>query len=210
MAEGKARISIPDHGNFPRPADTKPFFRAVNVNGVRKGFRLERSYWSALEKMSDDARMTLGQFVGSVIENHGDSKNLSSVLRVAVTEWQASRLDDLMSKATGESILKGLNACPSPVFVLSGTRQLRGYNAAFLRYVRANFVFDDDHPVTTSLKLQIDISTADLIKRLKETNEAYVTIGFVIGMDNRRVRGRINATLAASWDEELIVGYVVS
>lgn len=189
---------------------TEPFFRAVNINGSRKGFRLEKIYWAALESLSAEAGLSLGEFIGRIEDRYPKAKNLSSVLRVFVTNSFAVHLADMRQRASAETILKGLNACPSPVFVLSGARQLRGYNAAFLRYVRSNFVFDDDHPVTSSLKLQIDISTADLIKRLKESTEGFLTIGFVIGMDNRRVRGRINAMLAPSWKEELIVGYVVS
>ena len=187
-----------------------PFFRAVNVNGKRKGFRLEKSYWTALERLSAEDGIAVGEFIGRIADRYPDSRNLSSVLRVFVTDKLGRKLDALRAKASAEAVLKGINACPSPVFVLSGTRQLRGYNGAFLRYVRANFVFEDDHPVSNSLRLQIDMSTADLIKRLKEANEGFVTIGFVIGMENRRVRGQINAMLAPSWKEDLIVGYVIS
>jgi predicted DNA-binding ribbon-helix-helix protein len=188
----------------------EPIFRALNVNGRRKGFRLEKSYWIALEKLSAEAGLTLGQYIGQIAGQHPGAKNLSSVLRVVVADNLAENLQRLRKRASTEAILQSINACPSPVFVLSGARQLRGYNPAFLRYVRANFVFDDDHPVTSSLRLQIDIGTADLVQRLKETSEGFLTIGFVIGMDNRRVRGRINVILAPSWNEELIVGYVIS
>lgn len=195
------------------PADdgpAAPFFRAINVDGKRKGFRLEKSYWMALEKLSAEEGISAGEFIGRIADRYPGSRNLSSLLRVFVVDSLGRKLDELRAKASAEALLKGINACPSPVFVLSGARQLRGYNAAFLRYVRANFVFEDDHPVSNSLRLQIDMSTADLIKRLKEANEGFVTIGFVIGMENRRVRGRINAMLAPSWREDLIVGYVIS
>ncbi len=207
---GKGKDAAASDASPQGDAIAEPFFRALNVNGKRKGFRLERSYWIALEKLSAEAGLTLGRYIGQIADRHPDSKNLSSILRVIVVNSLAESLEGLRKKASTESILQAINACPSPAFVLSGTRQLRGYNAAFLRYVRANFVFDEDHPVTSSLRLQIDISTADLVQRLKETSEGFLTIGFVIGMDNRRVRGRINVILAPSWNEELIVGYVVS
>lgn len=210
MARDKVKAVSARQAKSVHDAPATPFFRAVNVNGKRKGFRLEKSYWTALEKLSAEAGMSLGEFIGRIEERHRDTRNLSSMLRVFAVESLGRKLSDLRDKASPEAILKGINACPSPVFVLSGARQLRGHNAAFLRYVRSNFIFEDDQPVSSSLRLQIDMSTADLIARLKETNEGFLTVGFAIGMDNRRVRGRINALLAPSWNEELIVGYIIS
>ncbi|MDN3721851.1 hypothetical protein QW131_28460 [Roseibium salinum] len=97
-----------------------------------------------------------------------------------------------------------------PFFALSASRKLRYTNQAFLKYVRNNFVGADTQAPDASLRLQIDTPMEDLITRLQQGRNQPITVGFAIGLNERRVRGSINALLAPEWQHQTILGFVVS
>ena len=188
----------------------EPFFRAVNAQGTRKGLRLERDFWSLLEMISREENITIGDIVATISAGEVDTGNLTSAVRVFVAHWLNTRLSgfrELMSPAAVNGLV---NACPTPAFALSAMRQLRFQNAAFQRYVRMAMPTEETDQVERKLRLQFDMNMDELLHQLRDDGRPFVPLGFAIGVNDRRVRGRLNAILAPSWDEEMIIGYVIA
>ncbi|MFZ2101461.1 MAG: ribbon-helix-helix domain-containing protein [Oricola sp.] len=188
----------------------EPFFRAINARGTRKGLRLERDFWSLLEMISREENMTVGDIVATISAGEVDTGNLTSAVRVFVAHWLNTRLSgfrELMSPAAVNGLV---NACPTPAFALSAMRQLRFQNPAFQRYVRMAMPSEETDQMERKLRLQFDMNMDDLLHQLRDDGRPFVPLGFAIGVNDRRVRGRLNAILAPSWDEEMIIGYVIA
>lgn len=190
--------------------DGEPFFRAVSASGKRHGLRLERDYWSMLEAIAKEEKVSLGDIVGAIEENARNMGNLTSAVRVFVARWLDGRLRGLRQRMSPTAVNSLVNACPSPAFALSATRQLRFHNPAFLRYIRMTMPSEEVEQVERRLRLQIDMNMDDLLNELREAKRAFVSMGFAIGVNDRRVRGRLNAVLAPSWSEDMIIGYVIT
>lgn len=190
--------------------NTEPFFRAVSADGKRRGLRLERDYWSLLDMIAREQNVSVGDIVSAIEAGGKDAGNLTSAVRVFVARWLEERLRSLRERMSPSAVNGLVNACPSPAFALSAARQLRFHNAAFLRYIRMTMPSEEVDQVERRLRLQIDMNMDDLLRELRETDRAFVALGFAIGINERRVRGRLNAVLAPSWTEDMIIGYVMT
>jgi predicted DNA-binding ribbon-helix-helix protein len=192
------------HGGF------EPLFRALTVGRRRRGVRLEREFWDILEFMMQERNQSFAQLVEPLEEAFPDSRNLTSLLRVACASWLKSELNSLRQRTSVQEITKVVDACPAPAFILSSTRRLHFYNTAFLRFVRSQFSALEPTVINKGLRLQIDIATGDLIEKLRKSEERFITLGFVIGLESRRVRGQMNAVLAPTGEDNMIIGYVIA
>lgn len=198
----------------PRPPsrnasdDATGFFRAVAVDGKRHGIRLERAFWSTLDLLSREAGRTIPDIIRELEAAHPDAANLTALLRVKSVNWLSGELGRLR-EATSPARIRGLVlANPSPTFSLSESRKIHAVNPPFLAYLRSHFAMRGAEAGADAFRLQLDINPTELIARLQQT-ETYVQVGFVIGFEERRVRGRINALLAPCWSEHLIIGHVI-
>jgi predicted DNA-binding ribbon-helix-helix protein len=191
-------------------AGAEPFFRAVTADGKRRGMRLEREFWTLLEKVGREESATVGEIVAMIEASGIKSTNLTSAVRVFVAQWLEYRLGGLREKMSPAVVNGLINACPSPAFALSATRQLRFHNPAFLRFIRMNMPSEEMDQMERNLRLQIDMHMEDLLAALREGDRTMVPLGFAIGVNERRVRGRLNAVLAPCWNEDMIIGYVIT
>lgn len=192
--------------NFDPKADPDElFFRAVSTDGERKGLRLERVFWGILERAAAEQSMTLADIVKLQSENG----NLSSHMRTYAAKWALKNIESLRLAASFNQFARNLNACTSPAFAISVDKKLRAFNPAFLQYVRRHLPTEDVESTPRNLRLQIDTAANDLIAQLKADTDAVVVVGFTFGINERRVRGRLNAILAPVWNEELIAAYVI-
>jgi predicted DNA-binding ribbon-helix-helix protein len=206
-----ARPSATDGlGSLAEALNTEPFFRAVSADGKRKGLRLERDYWSLLDMIAREENVSIGDIVSAIETGGQNASNLTSAVRVFVAHWLDERLSGLRGRMSPSAVNGLVNACPSPAFALSAARQLRFHNPAFLRYIRMTMPSEEVEHVERRLRLQIDMNMDELLRELRETDRAFVALGFAIGINERRVRGRLNAVLAPSWTEDMIIGYVIT
>ncbi|QKV16984.1 ribbon-helix-helix domain-containing protein [Oricola thermophila] len=210
MSISPRTYGIEDIEGLVETINGEPFFRAVSASGKRHGLRLERDYWSMLEAIAHEEKVSLGDIIGALEENTRNAGNLTSAVRVFVARWLDGRLRGLRERMSPTAVNSLVNACPSPAFVLSATRQLRFHNPAFLRYIRMTMPSEEVEQVERRLRLQIDMNMDDLLNELRDAKRAFVTMGFAIGINDRRVRGRLNAVLAPSWSEDMIIGYVIT
>ena len=84
-----------------------------------------------------------------------------------------------------------------------------GNQSGFQRYIRKHIPTEDDDTASKNLRLQIDVTTSELIAQLKLERDSVINVGFTFGFNERRVRGRLNAVIASCWEEELVAAYVL-
>lgn len=180
------------------------FFRALSVDGERKGMRLERIFWSLLKRASQEQAILL-----SDIARNARGNNLSSYMRTYAAVWADRELEKARTTASYAQAVRTITACPSPAFIISADRRLRASNPAFQRYVRRHIPTDEDDAASKNLRLQIDVTTSELIAQLKLERDSVINVGFTFGFNERRVRGRLNAVIASCWEEELVAAYVL-
>lgn len=210
MSEPHGTSAIEGLESLAEALNAEPFFRAVSADGKRKGLRLERDYWSLLDRIAREENVAVGDIVSAIEASGQNAGNLTSAVRVFVAHWLDERLRGLRGRMSPTAVNGLVNACPSPAFALSAARQLRFHNPAFLRYIRMTMPSEEVDQVERRLRLQIDMNMDDLLRELRETDRAFVALGFAIGINERRVRGRLNAVLAPSWSEDMIIGYVMT
>jgi len=210
MSEPPRSSAIEGLESLAGALNAEPFFRAVSADGKRKGLRLERDYWSLIEMIAREENVSVGDIVAAIEAGGQNAGNLTSAVRVFVAHWLDEQLSGLRGRMSPAAVNGLVNACPSPAFALSAARQLRFHNPAFLRYIRMTMPSEEVDQVERRLRLQIDMNMDDLLRELRETDRAFVALGFAIGINERRVRGRLNAVLAPSWTEEMIIGYVIT
>ena len=187
----------------------EPFFRAVSIDNSRKGLRLEKIFWRVLEQVAHEENTSVSAIMQSADESQDQSPNLSSFARAYAAIWLKSKLGEAREIASFSHVVGTINACPSPAFLISQDRRLRSYNQPFLRYVRKHIPMEDMEAAPKNLRLQLDISSAELISQLKSDKEIVLNVGFTFGFNERRVRGRLNAVLATCWNEDLVAAYVL-
>lgn len=192
------------------PDGLEPQFRAVVSDGRRHGLRLERRFWQMLGNIAKRNNASISDVVSEVNNQTAERGNLASKLRVHAIETLWNQVERLETKTSIAQIEVILNACPSPAIAISTTSSFRFYNASFIRYARVNLMGSQMDTVDEQLRLQIDMPVAELVQQIKAGEKDLVTIGFVIGMNNRRVRGQLNTILAPCHSEEIVLGYVTS
>lgn len=64
-----------------------PEFRVVARGNVRRGIRLERIFWVTLKRIAESRRMTMGALIEEIAQEHGESGNLTSSIRVTCLKW---------------------------------------------------------------------------------------------------------------------------
>ncbi|QDB99293.1 ribbon-helix-helix domain-containing protein [Mesorhizobium sp. 8] len=194
----------------PASQDLEPEFRVVARNGQRRGIRLERGFWDALKQMAGKDKLTLGALVDQVAATVGENGNLASALRVACLR-DANRESAALRRLTSTDMVNAiLSACPAPAFALESTRKILGFNPPFQNLVRRQLPAGLHDDARRDLKLALDLNVADIFERLRANGNQPVATGFVLGVDERRYRGQINAVRAPVAAPELLLAFVVN
>lgn len=191
-----------------RDEDFVPKFRALKVGGSRRGIRLEQIYWTILNEIAAQKGMGLGQYVESVAARFPEAVNITSVLRVNATGWLHDRYEEAR-RHTGLAVVDALvQACPSPAFALQEGKRIVAYNQAFIGYIQARFSRFSSTSMAKELRLSLDVQIGELAEMLKKADGKPVRTGFVLGIEDQRLRGQLSTTLAPSPDKMTILGYV--
>lgn len=188
--------------------DMEPHFRAIRIGSTRRGIRLEQIYWATLQEIADHHRMTLAEYVTQVAERYSDAVNITSVLRVLATRWLKERMSGLREVANAVRVESLVQACPSPAFVLTADKRIIAYNPAFLNYLQTRVRTLTQLLAVKRLHFSLDMQISELIDHLRQSGKPLRT-GFVLGIDDQRVRGHFSAVLATRQGQTVILCYVL-
>lgn len=186
------------------------FFRALTIDGKRKALRLERSFWAAIEQLSSEANQTQAEFISTALSVADAKANATSAVRQHVLRQILQSENRMKSMLSIDAVRNLINACPGPAIALSEQRRLQLTNPPFLRFLRISLPNEIPQDATAGVQLQIDMQMEDLFRRLEEGTGQPVSVGFALGINDRRVRGRMNAVLAPCGSERMILGYIVT
>jgi predicted DNA-binding ribbon-helix-helix protein len=193
---------------LPPPLAAEDFeldFRVVARGGTRRGIRLERAFWTALKRMAENRKCTIGSLIDDIAESHGHTGNLTSAIRVACMRGLADENSTLQRLASIKTVNSILVACPSPAFALASSKKILTFNAPFQQLVRRQLPVAPNDDARPDLKLALDLNVADIFARLDATGDTPVATGFVIGAGDRRYRGQLNAVRAPVVEPELLL-----
>lgn len=199
----------PDTTASQADRDMATRFRAVKVGDRRRGIRLEQIYWDILGDITQREGIPLTRYLEDVDRRFPDAVNITSVLRVLATGWVRERNRELGALAGAGRVDALVQACPSPAFALQEDKRLVAYNPPFLNYIQARFSYFSQNLMARGLRLSLDVQISELADALRRAGNKPLRTGFVLGMENQRLRGHLSTTLAPTADKVTILGYVV-
>ncbi|MCA0054703.1 MULTISPECIES: ribbon-helix-helix domain-containing protein [unclassified Mesorhizobium] len=183
-------------------------FRVVARRGIRRGIRLERTFWTSLRQMAESRKCTIGMLVDEIAESQSPAGNLTSAIRVACIRDLTEENLTLKRLASIRTITAILVACPSPAFALSSSKKILTFNAPFQQLVKRQLPTAPSDDGRQDLRLALDLNVADIFARLDANGEIPVASGFVIGAGERRYRGQLNAVRAPLVGQDLLMAFV--
>lgn len=196
----------------PADREEKAFatrFRVVRVDGERRGIRLEEIFWTTLEEMAAQRAVKLGDIVRGCEEEPGASGNVSSALRVASVRFLRDRLEHARARTGLQLVKSQIQATPSPCFALSEGKKIVAFNQPFMSFVQSRLSRLPVNSSAQSVRLSLDVPFSDLSEKLKQAGSGPLALGFVIGVDNQVIRGRLNATMAPILEQDVVVGHIL-
>lgn len=188
--------------------DVETEFRVVVHSGNRRGIKLEHFFWTALKRVAQSRKSTIGQVVETVSQTAPETGNLTSAIRVACARWLADENDELRKVASLRGVNALLQACPSPAFALSSSKKIMAFNPAFQNLARRQLPIQQGEEGQHDLKLALDLNIADIFARLGSQGDRPVVTGFVIGASDRRYRGQLNIVRAPASESEVLLAFV--
>jgi predicted DNA-binding ribbon-helix-helix protein len=190
-------------------SDMTPRFRSIKTGSQRRGIRMEQIYWDTLQAISQHEGMTLARYIGDVADRFPDALNITSVLRVLAAAWLRDRNRELRQLTSLNRVDALVKACPSPAFALQENKQIVSYNSAFLHFVHSRLSYSPQGVTAKSLRLSLDVHITELAEALRRADNKPLRTGFVLGIDEKRLRGQLTTTLAPVSDKVTILGYVL-
>lgn len=187
-----------------------PVFRAVNTPRQRRGIRLESIYWDGLKMVAADANSTVGEVVEEVVDAAPGGGNLASLLRVRVVRWLSERVRRLESMTHPDATDAIIQASPSPAFVLTADKRILFYNRAFLNLIQSRFVTVRPDVMQKGLRLTLDTQLDQVIDGLRRGDAPTAASGFVLGVEERRIRGTLNLVLAPVRRQPMVIAFVTN
>jgi len=185
------------------PDQLKPHFRAINSGGKRRGFRLERVFWTALDEVTKADGITVGEYVAKLQGGNTGESGLSSQLRASIMRRLMIKYNGLRIKIGGFNSKTIIAACPIPAFVISVDKKILFQNSAFLMYLQTGFTGLESIEELGNIKLTLEAPLIDIIEQLKIDSSRPKYTGFTIGYGERRLRGRLSMALAPDIEEPL-------
>lgn len=186
-----------------------PRFRVVRVGEGRRGIRLEEIYWAALKDMSSARGISVGAVVEECERRLDTGGNLSSALRVEAMMHLRHEREAARARTGLKAVQNQVQACPSPCFALSDDKRLIAHNLTFMSFVQSRLLRLPLRSTAQGVRLSLDVQFAELVDKLKIEGSGPATVGFVIGVDEQVIRGRLNAVLAPLLDRDAIVGFIL-
>ncbi|MFC5069431.1 ribbon-helix-helix domain-containing protein [Flaviflagellibacter deserti] len=193
----------------PKPEDLATRFVVVRAGEYRRGLRLEEIFWRALKDVAAGAGLSLGAFVRAVEQASDGGGNATSRLRVLCMGCLMDKLLSVQNVANRGLANSLVQASPSPTFALATDRRIVSYNQSFLNLIQARLSIESSSAMARNLRLSLDLQIVELIDALRLKDNMPVGTGFVIGVDNQRFRGRVNAVLTPVIGQAVIICYVL-
>lgn len=192
------------------PESKEPFFRAINVEGHRRGIRLEKLYWAILEELCKEHGLRMSDVISGLENADNVVKSVSSLMRLCAVSWQREKYEKLAEMASTQRLNVMVNACPTPAVMLSSYGRLKFFNQAFLRFIRTNMPMADFSGIQSKLKLKFDRSIMELMDDLSNDEAQMIKVSFVISIDQKFFKGRMNCVMAPCETEQLVMGYITN
>lgn len=186
-----------------------PVFRAVSTPKQRRGIRLENIYWDGLKMLAQDSGRSIGEVVEEVAGSMQEGGNLTSLLRVRVVRWLSARARALERLANADATDAIVQACPSPAFALRADRKIVFHNRALLGLIQSRFVSVSPDVMQKGLRLSLDTRLDHVIAQLRGGAKS-VSSGFVLGVEERRIRGSLNLVLAPVRSQPMVIAFITS
>ncbi|MDP2121216.1 MAG: ribbon-helix-helix domain-containing protein [Hoeflea sp.] len=170
----------------------KPHFRVINSGGKRRGFSLERVFWTALEDLIKADGITAAGFVARLQDGEMATSALSSQLRASIMKRFLERYEDLRIRSEVQTSQAIVAACPVPAFIISIDRKILFHNNAFLMYLQTRFIGLDNAKGLGEIRLTLETPLVEIIDQLKADTGRGQQVGFTIAHGDRKLRGRLS------------------
>jgi predicted DNA-binding ribbon-helix-helix protein len=105
--------------------------RILQRKGVKIAVRLENIFWSQLDDLARDDKVTTSKLVFDLFERNKDTKNRTGLLRCYSLERVRSKVSVSSLNAASFDMLGLIAACPTPVAVITPQRKISAFNPAF-------------------------------------------------------------------------------
>ncbi|HEY9012912.1 MAG TPA: ribbon-helix-helix domain-containing protein [Devosia sp.] len=186
-----------------------PEFRALSAGDTRKGLRLERAFWRALDFISSRMHRKRSAVILDVMrEANSHHLNATSALRSFVANQlvtELERVQDLNDEAHHIALLQ---QAPLPSFAVDRNKRLLRVNGEFNHFLRILFAETGDAVRRHSLQINLETPVAQLFETLASSGESCdCAMNIVLDTRVRRVRTRIVAV--PPHDPTALVGYVI-
>lgn len=186
----------------PRPGDMK--FRVLRLGRSRKAFRLENSFWQALEIIARQGGRTLEDEVRSKLDKEPENANHSSALRVGAIEDMIAFWKMAESRAASLQWAHVLEASPSPAFALTESRRIICANAALMKAVRGHRLAAGTGPAD----IAIELPAQAVEEALRSSGHVLVTALFRSGPFRFSARARLAGHVNGSDANRVVIGFL--
>ncbi|MGL3607878.1 ribbon-helix-helix domain-containing protein [Rhizobium sp. G187] len=207
------QIDQGEPANQPLPelqeGDAEPKFRAIiGKGGARRGIRLETIYWDGLTSLLSGSRHSISDVVEQAATQVGDGSNLASTLRVVAFRWMWRRLAAVENAYSTENLNALVQACPSPVIVLTRDKKIQLFNEPFVTLLKQRLALGNVAQLSAGFRFVLDMQVDDAIENLA-TKSKMVTTGFTASCAGKQLTGQINLAMAPNHRKPMVIGYVV-
>lgn len=186
-----------------------PEFRAVSTEEGRKGLRLERAFWRALDAIGARAGLRRSAVILNVMrEANAHHLNATSALRSYVAHELVTELEHTRELYDERHHIALLQRAPVPSFAVDRNKRLLRVNGEFNHFLRILFAETGDGLRRQSLQLNLETPVAQIFESLGTSAESCdCTMNVVLDHRARRVRTRIVAV--PPHQPTALVGYVI-
>jgi predicted DNA-binding ribbon-helix-helix protein len=199
----------PDDGVGPELASwSSQLFRTVGAHEARRGFRLERAFWEAIEAVSE----ILGRKRTALVSQVSDAArkqelNTASALRVFVVKNLMREVTRLKRLNDTSLFISLLHQAPVPAFAVDRDKRLLRVNNEFNRFLRGLVGGAQDIPAKGQLQVNLETPVAEIFTALGVSGEAFGT-SINVTYAGRVSRAGVKMVAVPPADPKVLVGYV--
>lgn len=186
-------------------------FRAVSTSRSRKGLRLEKAFWVALETIGQWMGLKRHKLVGKIVEEAERRElNTASALRSYAIDMMHREIRRLASLNDETYTIRLLQQAPVPSFAVDRTKHVLSVNAEFNHYVRILFAETRNAAPRRSLQLNLETPVHEVFDALGTGEGEGKVFGLSIVVDGRAKRVRTRIVAIPPHAPDVLVGYIIS
>ena len=110
---------------------TETRLRILQRRKAKHAVRLERIFWSQLDDLAREAKVSTSELVFGLFEDNSGTRNRASLLRCHCLDRARSQANQSRLLAQSFDLLGVIAACPTPVAVITPQRRISAFNPAF-------------------------------------------------------------------------------